>query len=433
MQIEMRYGKKGLILDLPSDMDVTVIRKSRMPVLDDARGKVRLALERPEGSGSLEDEAKGRGDACILVCDITRPVPNALLLPPLIRTLMDAGLRADRITILVATGLHRPNEGAEMRDLIGDEWVLNTVRVFNHFARSDDDHVHLGRTPGGIPVKLDRRFVEADLRIVTGLVEPHFMAGYSGGRKVIIPGVAHQDTIRALHSAGLLIRGGVANCVLEGNPLHEEQIHAARMVGRCLAVNTVMDEERRLSFVNFGAIEESHNAAVAFARPFFEVPLARRFGTVITSAAGYPLDQNYYQTVKGMVGVIDMVEPDSDIFVASECACGLGTPEYAEAQGRLVRLGVEEFLSDAVGREYALIDEWESVMQTKAMRTARIHLFSECLSREEKELTGVRTVNMLAHAVADCVKGKRDKRVAVVPEGPYVVPMCRRPNPAGTE
>jgi nickel-dependent lactate racemase len=422
--IEMRYGKKGLTLDLPSGMDITLIQKRRMQVLEGPRGAAMAAFNLPQGSGTLSEEAKGRRNACILVCDVTRPVPNALILPPLVKTLLNAGLPADGITILVATGLHRPNEGEELRELIGDEWVLSRVKVFNHFARNDADHVDLGRTPGGLPVKLDRRFVEADLRIVVGLVEPHFMAGYSGGRKVIIPGAAHRDTISALHSARRLTLDGVANCVLDGNPVHEEQLQAARMAGRCLAVNTVIDEDRRLSFVNFGALEESHRAAVAFAGPYFEAPVTRPFATVVTTAAGYPLDQNYYQTVKGMVGVIGMVEPDSDIFIVSECSMGLGTPEYAVAQARLIRMGVDDFIADAMGREYALIDEWESVMQTKAMRTARIHLFSECLTEEEKRLTGVRTVSMLSEAIAECVERKRDKRCAIVPEGPYVIPMC---------
>jgi nickel-dependent lactate racemase len=200
------------------------------------------------------------------------------------------------------------------------------------------------------------------------------------------------------------------------------------MLGKCLAVNTVIDEDRMLSFVNFGAIEESHEAAVTFARPYFQVPVDRRFRTVVTSAAGYPLDQNYYQTVKGMVGVMGMVEPASDIFVVSECAGGLGTPDFAESQARLVHMGVDGFLEDAMRREYALVDEWETVMQTKAMGTARIHLFSECLTKEELMLTGVHTVDVLSKAIVECVEGKQDKRVAVVPEGPYVIPACGRPS-----
>jgi nickel-dependent lactate racemase len=420
----MRYGRKGLLLDLPPDIDVTVIEKKRMPILPDGRRAVLDAIDHPEGSRSLSEEAKGCRSACILVCDVTRPVPNGLVLPPLIGGLLDSGIAADKITVLVATGLHRPNEGAELRELIGDEWVLKTVAVSNHFARNDADHVDLGKTARGLPVRLDRRFVDADLRIVVGLVEPHFMAGYSGGRKLVVPGIAHADTIRAFHSTRLLTASGVANCSLAGNPVHEEQMEALRMLGRCLAINTVIDGNRALSFVNFGEIAGSHEAAVTFAKPYFEVPLSRPFATVVTSAAGYPLDQNYYQTVKGMVGVMGMMEPGSDIFIVSECSGGLGTREFAESQGRLVRMGVDNFIEDALRREYASIDEWESVMQTKAMRTARIHLFSECLSADEKALTGVGNVAALTDEVVKCIAGKQDKRVAVVPEGPYVIPIC---------
>jgi nickel-dependent lactate racemase len=338
--------------------------------------------------------------------------------------LLDAGITADDICIVIATGLHRPNFNEELRELIGDESILKTVKIFNHFARDDSCSVYMGRTPGGLPIRLDRRFVEANLRIVAGLVEPHFMAGYSGGRKVIVPGIAHQETIRTLHSARQLVRAGVANCVLDGNPFHDEQIQAARMVGKCYAVNTLLNDDRKLCFVNFGSLEESHMAAVAFGRTFFEVPLDRPFRTVVTSASGYPLDQTYYQTIKGMVSVLGMIEPDSDIFIASECAAGLGTTEYRESQGRLVHRGIEGFLKDAMERESALIDEWESVMLTLALRKARIHLFSEGLTEEEKGLTGVRIISELPRAVAECVKKKDDKRVALVPEGPYIIPAC---------
>jgi len=421
----MKYGRKGLLLELPDDMDVSVIRGRKMPLLRDPMGEVRSALSRPTGCGTLAEQARGCGSACILVCDITRPVPNHVVLPVLIETLIDAGLRPDSITILVATGLHRPNEGEELRELIGSERVLETVKVVNHFARNDDDHLFLGATSGGLPVSLDRRFVAADLRIVVGLVEPHFMAGYSGGRKVILPGIAHRDTIRALHSARLLTRDNVANCRLVGNPVHEEQMRAMGMIGKCFAVNTVIDENRDLSFVNFGDLGESHTAAVEFAQPYFEVPLDHRFNTVVTSGAGHPLDQNYYQTVKGMVAVLGMIGPESDIFIVSECSDGLGSREYGGAQARLISMGVDRFLEDALMREYAAVDEWETVMQTKAMRTAKIHLFSECLKPEEKRLTGVRVVDSLVPAIKECVERKEDRRVAVIPGGPYIIPVCR--------
>jgi nickel-dependent lactate racemase len=425
MRIRMHYGKKGLDIDLPDDLETTIIKKRKMPILPDPGRAVREAFSHPMGSKTLRDEAKDCRKICILICDITRPVPNGIVLTALLQELLEEGVDPDSVTILVATGLHRPNEGEELRELVGNDWVVETVRVVNHFARNADDHVFLGTTPFGMPVKVDRRFVEADLRMVIGLVEPHFMAGYSGGRKIIIPGIAHEETIRVLHKTQLLIQDGVSNCRLEGNPLHEELVQAAAMAGHCLAVNTVIDETRNLSFVNFGSLKESHEAAIRFARPFFEIPVHRKFKTVITSASGYPLDRNYYQTVKGMVGVAGILEPDGDLFVVSECSEGLGTQEYAESQGKMIAGGIEAFVNQTLLKKAASIDEWETIMQIKAMRTGRIHLFSDCLSAEEKALTGITVVDSFRQALVECMAKKKDKAVAVVPEGPYVIPFFK--------
>ncbi len=194
--IDLLYGKGSYRLELDPSWEVSVIRKPEMPLLADPVDAVRAALAQPVGARPLAEAARGAKSACILVCDITRPVPNGLFLPIMVRELMAAGIPATGITILVATGLHRPNEGEELAELVGDPWVMQTVKVQNHFARNDADHVDLGATSRGTPVKLDRRFVEADVRIATGLVEPHFMAGYSGGRKVIAPGVADRKSTR---------------------------------------------------------------------------------------------------------------------------------------------------------------------------------------------------------------------------------------------
>ena len=277
-RVELNYDRGRLAVELPAGLDLRVIRKRPMPVLADPEDAVRSALARPVGVPPLAELARGRQSACILICDITRPVPNGKFLPSLIRELLAAGISADAITVLVATGLHRPNEGAELEELVGSRWVMDTVRVENHFARDDAAHVELGTTQGGVPVKLDRRLVEADLKIATGLVEPHFMAGYSGGRKVIAPGVAHKDTITTFHSARFMEHPSAANCVLDGNPLHQAQLEIVSMLGGALALNTVIDEERRLSFVNFGEIVTSHLAAVEHIRGFAEVPVAETSG-----------------------------------------------------------------------------------------------------------------------------------------------------------
>jgi nickel-dependent lactate racemase len=426
MKVELSYGRGTLPVEFPEGLEVTVIRKLPMPVLPDPAGAVRAALARPVGAPPLVHEAKRKKTACILICDITRPVPNALLLQPLIRELLVAGVPASGITVLVATGLHRPNLGAELEELIGDPWVLRTVRVENHYARNDDDHVDLGFTAAGTPVKLDRRFVQAEIKIATGLVEPHFMAGYSGGRKVIAPGVAHRDTITTFHSERFMSHPRAENCVLAGNPLHEEQLAIAAMVGPVLSADLVIDERRRLSFVSFGEVVQSHALAVAFVEHYARVPVPRRFKTVVTSAAGYPLDKTYYQTVKGMVAPLDILEPGANLIIASECSEGIGSPEYVRAQRRLIALGPDGFLREIEKKRFADVDEWQTQMQLKPMRIGRVHLY--CGGPVDPLLTGVSFIDSVGRAAQDSVREMRDPHVAVIPEGPYVVPFHQPPN-----
>jgi nickel-dependent lactate racemase len=350
-------------------------------------------------------------------------VPNRLFLRPLITAMMAAGIPASAITVLVATGLHRPNEGAELEALVGDPWVLATVRVENHFARDDAAHVDLGRTRGrGVPVKLDRRFVEADVRIATGLVEPHFMAGYSGGRKVVAPGIAHADTIRTFHSAAFMENPAAVSCNLAGNPLHEEQLEIVRMVGDVLALNTVINEQRDLVFVSFGEIIASHLEAVNFVGGWIQVDVPRRFNTVVTSAAGFPLDQTYYQTVKGMVTPLDILAPGGTLIIASDCSEGLGSGSFRESQRRLVEMGADAFLQSILPKPLAGIDEWQTEMQLKALRAGRVQLFTRGLAAEDRGLTGIEIVPDLDRAIDEAVVASGERVAAFIPEGPYVIP-----------
>jgi nickel-dependent lactate racemase len=425
-RIELNYGRGRLRVALPDRIDLRVIRKRPMPVLPDPEAAIRAALAEPTGAPPLAELARGKKSACILICDITRPVPNGLFLPLLVEQLLAAGLPAERITILVATGLHRPNEGEELAEIVGSRRVFETVPVANHLARDDAAHVDLGTTRlHGVPVRLDRRLVEADLKIATGLVEPHFMAGYSGGRKVIAPGVAHQDTITTFHSARFMEHPRATSCVLDGNPLHQSQLEIVEMLGGALALNTVIDEERRLSFVNFGEIVLSHLDAVRFMSEYALVPLAERFSTVVTSAAGYPLDKTYYQTVKGMVTPIEILEPGGDLIIASACSEGMGSREFVDAQRRLVERGAARFLDEISNKRFADIDEWQTEMQLKPMRVGSIKLYSEGLAGPDRALTGVETIPSIAAAVEKSVARSGDPRVAVIPEGPYVVPVYR--------
>ena len=429
MNVELRYGREGLAIEIPVGADASIIRKPAMPVVADAASEIARALQNPIDSLPLDQLAQQavrsqkNKTACIAICDITRPVPNHLFLRPIIERLMTGGMAPQNITVLIATGLHRPNEGDELRELIGDDWVIETVKVENHFAREDVDHVDLGRTKTrGTVVRLDKRFVNADIRIATGLVEPHFMAGYSGGRKVIAPGLAHAETITTFHSSRFMADPAARNCNFVGNPLHEEQLEIVKLLGGALAFNTVIDEDRQLSYVNFGEIIASHEAAVSYVREFCEVEIDRQFETVVTSAAGYPLDKTYYQTVKGMVGAMEILAPGGDLIIASECSEGMGSPEFVESQERLIQLGPDEFLKSILKKTHAGIDEWQSQMQLKPMAVGNIHLFASGLPVEDHSRTGVNVVSSIEAAIAESLNRGKSRSLAVIPEGPYVVP-----------
>ena len=422
MKTSLLFGRQELRLDLPDTLQIHEINKYPMPLLEDVDGSIRRALLEPIGSPPLPQLAKGKKTACILICDITRPVPNGLLLPPLLDMLLDQGIDKEDILILVATGLHRPNEGEELRELIGNDEIFRSVRIENHFARDREAHIDLGLTSQGIPIGIDRRFYDADLRIVTGLVEPHFMAGYSGGRKVVAPGVAYQDTILKFHTSHILEHPRAVSCVMDGNPLHEAQIEIIRKIGDIFALNVAIDDKRRLGKVTFGAIEESHLAAVAFMKKYAEVDIARKFKTIVTSAGGYPLDKTYYQTVKGMVGPMDILEPGGTIIIASECSEGMGSPEFAAAQQMLCQHGQKEFMNILDGRSEALIDEWQTEMLLKPLRHGNIKLFTEELGQADLTQIFVDHVTDLQQAILDSVAEHDDPEIAVIPEGPYVVP-----------
>jgi len=421
--VDIAYGRGHLKVHLSDGVHATVIRKVVLPKIADQKRAINEALAAPVGAAPLAELAKGRKSACILICDITRPVPNKLFLRPMIETLIAAGMSASNISIVVATGLHRPNEGAELDELVGDPWVLETVRVENHFARNDDDHVDLGATSRGTPVKIDRRFVDADLRIVSGLIEPHFMAGWSGGRKVVAPGIAHHETIRTFHSARFMEDPLAVQCNLAKNPLHEEQLEIVRKIGAIYAINTVLDEDRDLVYVNFGEVLASHLAAVDFIVDATVIKVPRRFKTVVTSSAGYPLDKTYYQTVKGMVTPMDILEPGGTLIIASECSESFGSSEFRAAQTKLIEIGPERFLATLKAKSFAEIDEWQTEMQLKPMRIANIQLYTTGLCDEDRRITGVELIDSVDQAVRDSVARHGDSAVAFIPEGPYVIPV----------
>ena len=425
MDIDLAFGKKNIRVTLPKQVNPTIIRKPKIKIPKSERSIIREALANPIGCKEFSKIAETANSLCILVCDITRPVPNHLFLRPLIKTAISAGIPLHNILILIATGLHRPNLGDELKEIIGDSWVYKNIRIENHDANDDKSHIFLGKTKSrSVPVALDRRFLEAEIRIATGLIEPHFMAGYSGGKKVVAPGIAHHQTIRTFHSSRFMNDPNCSSCNLKSNPLHEEQVEIINMIkGQILAFNTVLDEHRNLIYASFGEILESHAEGIKVARETCEVKVSRKFKTLLTACAGYPLDKTYYQTVKGMVTPLQILEDGGTLIIASECSEGLGSKHFRESQKRLVKEGAESFFKSIIKKEFADIDEWQTQMQLRPMLRGKIKLYSPCLSESDRLLTGVEVIKDISSALSDSIEQQKDASVAIIPEGPYVIPI----------
>jgi nickel-dependent lactate racemase len=331
MQITLDYGKTGLPVTLPADrLLVPPLTIRDAAPLADPVAAIDDAIANPIGSKPLFELAKGKKTACVVVCDITRPVPNATILPAILKTIEAAGVPRAGITILVATGLHRPNEGDELVELVG-EFVATNYRCENHFGKDRDSHDYLGTTPNGVPAWIDTRYTQAELKITTGLIEPHLMAGYSGGRKLICPGIAALETVKVWHGPRFLEHPKADCGSVEGNPVHEENTLIAKMAGCDFIVNVCIDGKRRVTWVGAGDMIKAWEKGVEFCRETVKSPVPRAVDVVVTSCAGYPLDTTWYQAVKGLTGALPIVKKGGTIVLAASLTEGLGSHEFQKA------------------------------------------------------------------------------------------------------
>lgn len=420
MQIRLDYGKTGLEVDIPDRNLVGPLRLQPRPPLPDPEASLAQVLQSPCGTPSLQALARGRTSACLLICDITRPVPNALLLKQTLAVLQSAGLRRDAIRILVATGMHRPNEGAELVELVGDE-IASQYLIENHDGKCRDDHIYLGRSPRGLPVWIDRRYVSADLKIATGLIEPHLMAGFSGGRKLICPGIAHLDTIRQWHGPRFLEHPNADCGILEGNPVHEENTAIARMAGCDFIVNVTIDEQRRVTSIVAGDMEEAFLEGVRVARSVALAEIDQPCDVVVTSSAGYPLDTTYYQSIKGLTAVLPIVKPGGTIILAASLSEGVGSAEFERLLDENDSL--ERFMQQIVQDDYFVMDQWQLEELAKVRRKADVVYVTDGIASETLQRMFVRTAESVEEAIQQALlRYGRDARIGVVPKGPYVLP-----------
>ncbi len=425
MRVHLEYGKAGLDVELPDRSVIRTLNYRPADPLVDPQGSLRSVLTHPEGTRSLAELARGRRDACILICDITRPVPNELILRPVLETLQDAGIPRDRILILVATGLHRPNERDELVEMVG-EHIVESYRIENHFGQRRDEHTYLGDSPRGVPIWLDSRYVAADLKLAIGLIEPHFMAGFSGGRKLICPGIAGLETIRAWHSPAFLEHPNADSGILQDNPVHEENTWIARRAGCDFIVNVVIDAERRpLTFVA-GDMEQAFLQGCEFVRGLVTDTVSEPVDIVVTSSAGYPLDTTFYQSVKGMVAALPIVKQGGTVILAASMSEGIGSPPFRSLFEEHVSPAafIDRILHDP---DYFVMDQWQLEKMARVSRRAKIKVVSDGLPPETLRRLFVEPCPSVEAAVAESLdEYGPDATIAVIPKGPYVVAEVAR-------
>ena len=419
MRVHLEYGRAGLEVELPDDRVVRVLSYKTAAPLADPDGALRAVLAQPTGTPPLAELARGRRSACILICDVTRPVPNEQLLRPLLETLETSGIARERITILIATGLHRPNAGPELVEMVGQQ-IVDRYRIENHHGQIESEHTFLGDSPRGVPIWIDTRYIEAELKIATGLIEPHFMAGYSGGRKLICPGIAGLETIKVWHGPDFLEHPLATTGMLEGNPVHEENTWIARRAGCDFIANVIIDSERRpLRFVA-GDMEAAFREGVEFVRDIVCDSIPEPVDVVVTTCAGYPLDTTFYQSVKGMVAALPIVREGGTIIIACSLTEGIGSREFEGLFRDHATL--DSAMQQILGKDQWVMDQWQIEEMGKVLRKARVKMVSDGIPRGRLEQLYVETAPTVEQAVAESLaEYGADARLAVIPKGPYVV------------
>jgi nickel-dependent lactate racemase len=419
MKYCLEYGRTGLQVSLPDDLNLRSLAYKDAVPLPDPAASVREVLTRPAASPPLAQLARNRRDACIVICDITRPVPNELILRPVLDTLESQGIPRDRILILVATGLHRPSTHAERIEMVGEQ-IVSAYRIEDHDGQCLEEHTYLGQSPRGVPMWIDSRYVRADLKITIGLIEPHLMAGFSGGRKLICPGIAGLETVKIWHGPGFLEHPRADCGILDGNPVHEENTWIARRAGCDFIVNVVIDSHRRpLKFVA-GDMEAAFLEGADFCRKVVTDTVPEPVDIVVTSCAGYPLDTTFYQAVKGLTGALPIVKQGGTIIMAASLSEGIGSPQFQQLFRENASL--EVFVERILGRGYFVMDQWQLEELAKVCRKAKVRIVSDGLSPATLDSLFVKSAPSVEQALQESLaEYGRGASIAVIPKGPYVL------------
>jgi nickel-dependent lactate racemase len=415
VKVKLAYGDGGLEVELPADR-TTVIAPRDQPGLDDEESSFRAALDAPIGARPLGEQVAGAGRICIVFTDITRATPNERIIPWLLDYLRGRGVRAEQVTLLNGLGSHRGNTVEELSKMLTPA-VVREYRVLNHEPENPKALANVGVTADGAPALLNRILVEADVRIVTGFIEPHFFAGFSGGPKGIMPGVAGMETIMSNHGRRNIANPNAAFGVTDGNPIWEEMRDIALRAGPSFLINVTLNEGRGITGVFAGDLIGAHWRGIEFVRESAMQPVSELFDIVVTTNSGYPLDQNLYQSVKGMSAAARIVKKGGAIIIAAECRAGI--PEGSPFDRMLSRAKDPEDILALIARE-TFPEQWQGQIQALIQRKARIYIHS-AMPEEAIRRAHLLPAADIAATVAEIEAG-RPARIAVLPQGPLTIP-----------
>jgi len=416
MEQIVAFGKSGLTLHLPDGPRYEVLRAHSADAIPNPRAALDAALDTPIGSPSLSALAAGKKTAAISVCDITRPAPNRLTLPPILERLHAAGMKAEDITLCIATGLHREATGVELDTILGPE-IAARYPIFNHDAKILSDHRYLGDTERGTPVWIAKRFLDADLHITLGFIEQHLMLGFSGGRKLIAPGLAAQETIKVIHSPRFMREALAVEGSIDNNPIHADLLEIARKAGHHFMLDVTLTQSREISGIFAGNAVEAHAAGVAFMRRTSVEHVPQYVDAAITSAAGLPLDLTFYQTVKGVTAVQHIVKPGGKILILSECSEGVGSPEFSEKVANYK--GAQSFL-DEIKDSPVVPDQWQLEKLALVALKHPLTFYVPGVRPDQLGSLGKDSFSSADKAINDLLSDlPTNARIAILPDGPY--------------
>ncbi|HNQ87207.1 MAG TPA: nickel-dependent lactate racemase [Verrucomicrobiota bacterium] len=417
MNVPLAYGQGHLPVDLPDGRTTVILPRHREGLPDEAAA-VRQALRQPIGAPPLRQSLNPGSRVCIVFTDITRATPNDRILPWLLEEL--AEVPRERITLLNATGTHRPNTPAELDRLLSPA-VARQYRVVNHECEDVSSLVALGTTRDGTPALINRHLVEADVRIITGFIEPHFFAGFSGGPKGIMPGVAGLKTVMSNHGALNIGHPQAAFGVTNGNPLWEEIRDIALRAGPAFLLNVALNEQRQITGVFAGDLLAAHKVGIEFVRASAMQKVDAPFDIVVTTNSGYPLDLNLYQGVKGMSAGARILKKNGLLILACECREGVPPGSPLDALLRSAS-GPEEILARLATPGYVRPEQWQAQIQALIQRQARVQLHSS-LADDVVRAAHLEPCPDVAAAVrAELARLGPSARVAALPQGPLTIP-----------